>query len=428
MGAKMKIKELRKHIEDGALKGACEIYADIEAQKARYLAALDSFAELFGSERDVLVLSVPGRSELLGNHTDHNCGKVLAGAIDRDIIAVVSKTDDGVVRLKSCGYDMDTVKLADVSNPDAFKNYSSEALIAGVANGLALAGFKVGGFDAYTTSDVLKGSGISSSAAYEVMIGNIFNHLYNGGAVLNTEIAKISQYAENVFFGKPSGLMDQMACAVGGFVYIDFADTKAPVIDPVSFSLKAQGYSLCIVNTGGNHADLNDDYASVPAEMRAVAAVFEREVLRGIEEKDIIKNAKKIREKCGDRALMRALHFIRENERVERGAAALKQGDMTEFFDNVLASGKSSFEYLQNVYTNKNVEEQGLSLALALTDGFDEAAVGAFRVHGGGFAGTIQAYVRTDRVEEYSALMNSVFGEGAVMCLNVRPVGATRIF
>lgn len=424
----MKVKELRRHIEDGALRAFSSLYSDIEAQSERYIVALDKFAELFGADREAYVLSVPGRSELLGNHTDHNCGKVLAGAIDRDIIAVAAKNDTGTVTLKSEGYDADTVTLADADKPDAFANYSSAALIAGVANGFERAGYATGGYDAYTTSDVLKGSGISSSAAYEVMIGNIFNHLYNGGSVDNIEIAKISQYAENVYFGKPSGLMDQMACAVGGFVYIDFENAKAPIVDPVSFSLSDNGYELCIVNTGGNHADLNDDYAAVPAEMRAVAELLGRPVLRGVTEAELIARAPRIREACGDRALLRAIHFVRENARVERGRAALKSGELDGFFSTVLESGRSSFEYLQNVYTNKNVREQGLSLALALTDGFDKSAVGAFRVHGGGFAGTIQAYIRREQADEYSRHMDSVLGKGAVMRLNVRSVGATRIF
>ncbi len=423
----MNATELKKHIQSGALGAYANIYSDTEQQKDRYLDAIDKFVSLFGAEREIMVLSVPGRSELLGNHTDHNAGKVLAGAIDRDVIAVVS-AKEGDVTILSEGYPKETVDLSHASDPDAFKDFTSAALIAGVADGISKKGYTVGGFDAYITSDVLKGSGISSSAAYEVMIGNIFNHLYNGGKIENSEIAKISQYAENVFFGKPSGLMDQMACAVGGFVYIDFENASAPVIEPISLSLKDYGYELCIVNTGGNHADLNDDYASVPAEMKSVAALFGRDKLRGLAESDIIKQAAKIRAEAGDRAFMRALHFVRENDRVEKGKAMLVKGDIAAFFDTVNASGTSSFKYLQNVYTVKNVGEQGLSLALALTDGMANGAVGASRVHGGGFAGTIQAYVKSECVDEYVCLMDSVFGEGAVMRLNVRPFGAIKVF
>ena len=419
--------DLKKHIQGGALDAYANIYSDTEQQKERYLDAIDKFVSLFGAEREIMVLSVPGRSELLGNHTDHNAGKVLAGAIDRDVIAVVS-AKEGDVTILSEGYPKETVDLSRASDPDSFKDFTSAALIAGVADGLTKKRYTVGGFDAYITSDVLKGSGISSSAAYEVMIGNIFNHLYNGGKIENTEIAKISQYAENVFFGKPSGLMDQMACAVGGFVYIDFENASAPVIEPISLSLKDYGYELCIVNTGGNHADLNEDYASVPAEMKSVAAIFGRDKLRGLTEADLVTRATKIREVAGDRAFMRALHFVRENDRVENGKAMLLKGDISAFFDTVNASGTSSFKYLQNIYTVKNVGEQGLSLALALTDGMRDGTVGASRVHGGGFAGTIQAYVKGEHVGEYVRLMDSVFGEGAVMRLNVRPFGAIKVF
>ena len=424
----MKLNELKNKINEGALSSFSNIYSDTESQKSRYIASLDRFAELFGEDRDVYVLSVPGRSEILGNHTDHNRGMVLAGAIDRDIIAVVSPNEDGFVRLKSEGYELDEVDLSLIDEPENFKKYSSAALIAGVARGLFLEGYSIGGLDAYTTSDVLKGSGISSSAAYEVMIGNIFNHLYNDGKIDNVLVAKISQYAENVFFGKPCGLMDQMACAVGGFVFMDFCDPKSPIIEPIAFSLRDEGYELCIVNTGGNHADLNEDYASVPAEMKGVAELLSREVLRGVSEGDLIKSAPVIREKLGDRALLRALHFVRENSRVLSARTSLLNKNINGFFAEVLASGKSSFEYLQNVYTTKNVKEQGLSLALCLTEGFLSGKGCAQRVHGGGFAGTIQAYVKREDADEYVALMDSVFGKGAVMRLNIRPVGACRIF
>jgi galactokinase len=260
------------------------------------------------------------------------------------------------------------------------------------------------------------------------MIGNIFNHLYNGGEIDNVEIAKISQYAENVFFGKPSGLMDQMACAVGGAVYIDFADCEGPLIERVDFPLSDFGYALCIVNTGGNHADLNDDYASVPSEMRRVAEILGRGRLCGLSEGEILSHAAQIRESLGDRALMRAIHFVRECRRVGEGVAAIRRADINAFFALTCESGHSSYEYLQNVYTTINVAEQGLSLALALTDGYLSSRSGAYRVHGGGFAGTIQAFVKTSDMPEYVSLMDSVFGKGAAMALNIRPLGATRLF
>jgi galactokinase len=295
-------------------------------------------------------------------------------------------------------------------------------------SGFTKNGYSVGGFDAYSTTKVLKGSGLSSSAAFEVMIGNILNHLYNNGEVDNKEIAKIAQYSENVFFGKPCGLMDQMACAVGGFVYIDFENPKDPVVDPLAFSMTEAGYSLCIVNTGGNHANLTPDYAAVPAEMKSVAAILGRDVLRGATEQELLANVSEIRAKANDRALLRAIHFVRENERVELAKTALASADLDGFFATLKASGKSSFEYLQNVYTNQNPGEQGLSLALALTEGYFAGKCGSFRVHGGGFAGTIQAFVKNEDLAGYVELMDSVFGKGAAMPLNIRPAGAVKLF
>ncbi len=423
----MKATELIKQLEAGALARHADLYEDIPAQTARYIAAVKRFTELYGEEHELELYSVPGRTEISGNHTDHNAGEVLAGAINRDIIAVAAKTDDRRIRLTSEGYPEDDVSLADMANPDAYADFTSAALIAGVANGLSLRGERVGGFLAYTTTEVLKGSGISSSAAFEVMIGNILNHMYCGGRIDNAEIAKIAQYAENVYFGKPCGLMDQTACAVGGFVSIDFADSKNPVIRPIGFSFADTGYKLFIVNTGGNHADLNADYASVPAEMRAVAGYFGREVLRGIGEGELLSNAAVIRAAAGDRALLRALHFVRENARVEKQTAALMAGDFGAFLDGVLASGDSSFKYLQNVYTTVNPSEQGLSLALAVTDGLLSGKGCAWRVHGGGFAGTIQAFVKGEYADDYASVMNSIFGEGAAMRLSIRPRGAVKI-
>ncbi len=423
----MKPQELKEKLLNGALNRYSHLYQDVKQQVERYIAAIDAFTKEYGSDRDVRIFSVPGRSELSGNHTDHNHGCVLAGAIDRDIIAVAAKNDDGIIRIHSEGYPEDCVVLSESNDPKHYQPYSSHALIAGIANGFEKNGYQIGGYDAYTTTQVLKGSGISSSAAFEVQCGNIMNYLYNDGAIANETIAKIAQYAENVYFGKPCGLMDQMACAVGGFLSIDFMDPQKPVIHPIPFSLSEAGYKLCIVNTGGNHADLNDDYASVPREMKAVAAFFGRDVLRGISEGDLIASIPCLRPTVGDRAILRALHFVRENERVKAQEAALLNGDFEQFLSLVVASGNSSFEYLQNVYTTKNVEEQGLSLALAVTAGILDGKGCAWRVHGGGFAGTIQAFVKNQYAEEYASLMNAVMGEGAVMMLSVRPVGATEI-
>ena len=423
----MKAKELVGKIKAGGLRAYAHLYGDVEEQSARYIAAIEGFTAIYGDERDVYLFSVPGRSEVEGNHTDHNCGCVLAAAIDRDIIAVVSPSENGVIRLKSEGYDEDVVPLEKCGDPSAFADFSSASLIAGTVAAFRERGYAVGGFDAYTVNRVLKGSGLSSSAAFEVMIGNILNHVYNNGEIANEELAKIAQYAENVYFGKPCGLMDQMACAVGGFVFIDFADPKDPIIEPIRFSLCKEGFVLAIVNTGGNHADLNDDYASVPAEMKSVASYFGKDVLRGISETQIIANLPVLRRAVGDRAVLRALHFVRENARVVKTAALLKDGDVDGFLASVIASGNSSFKYLQNVYTNKNVGEQGLSLALAIAEGALEGKGCAYRVHGGGFAGTTQAFVRREYAEEYALLMDAVFGEGACMMLTVRPEGAIKI-
>ena len=424
----MKPAELIARLRAGALKCHTRLYGeDIDFQTERYVKAVEDFANLYGADRDVFVFSVPGRTEVSGNHTDHNHGRVLAAAIDRDVIAVASPSQDALVRVKSEGYDEDRVDLSTCTDPASVTPFKACALVAGMCGGFVKYGHKIGGFDAYTTSRVLKGSGISSSAAFEVMIGNILNHLYNGGSVPNEEIAKIAQYAENVYFGKPCGLMDQMACAVGGFVYIDFADKENPKIEPIDFSLDDAGFVLSIVNTGGNHANLNDDYASVPAEMKAVAAALGREVLAGTTEDEILAAAPALRESVGDRAILRALHFVRECARVDGIAAALKAGDTAAFLSGILASGHSSFEYLQNVYTTINVREQGLSLALAVTEGALAGKGCAWRVHGGGFAGTIQAFVRAEHAADYRAKMDAVFGEGAAMVLRIRPDGAIRV-
>lgn len=420
--------ELKKALAEGALSAYKNLYADIEAQTLRMIAAVEAFERVYGEGREVFLFSVPGRSETIGNHTDHNGGCVIAAAIDRDIIAVASPNEDGKVRLLSEGYAPNEVEISLLNEPEAFENYTSTALVAGVLAGFVKNGHSVGGFDAYSTSEVLTGSGISSSAAFEVMIGNIVNHLYNGGAVSAVELARISQFAENVFFGKPCGLMDQTACAVGGFVYMDFADPDAPKVEPIAASLSEKGYMLCIVNTRGSHADLNEEYASVPREMKAVAALLGREVLRGVCEDELLSRAKEIRASLGDRALLRAIHFVRENERVLCAKRALAEGDISSFFSAVCASGHSSFEYLQNVYTQKSVSEQGLSLALALTDGFMQTHEGAFRLHGGGFAGTILAFVKEKDVEAYVKTVDAVLGDEATMKLRVRPLGAIRLF
>ncbi len=409
------------------------------AQRARIKALAATFADRFGADREVALFTVSGRSELSGNHTDHNHGCVIAASISLDILAIASPRADGIVRLHSEGFGEDTVELSAYGAPDAARFGTSASLIAGMAVGFTNAGYAVGGFDACTVSDVFKGSGLSSSAAFEDMVGTILSHLYNGGRVDEVTIAKLAQYAENQFFGKPCGLMDQVACAVGGIVAIDFADPSAPVITPLPFDMTAAGYHLCIVNTGGNHADLTDDYAAVPAEMKAVAAHFGKSVLREVSEEEVIAAIPALREKVGDRAILRALHFFAENRRVNVQKNVLQSAIGAEnpeelatclrvFFNRVRESGRSSYCYLQNVYTTKNIAEQGLSLALCLCDHILGDAQGAYRVHGGGFAGTVQAFVPADLAETFTAAMNAAFGAGATYDLKIRPVGAARIW
>ena len=417
------ISEWKYIIQAGEMDARLEpLYgAALSEKKARLLRLVDAFGAKYGEDRQAMLFSVPGRSELAGNHTDHNHGCVIAGAIDLDMIAVAAPREDGVVYMESEGFAPLTVTPAMTVAPDESRFGTSDALVAGMVNGFGAAGYAVGGFDAMATSDVLRGSGLSSSAAYEVMIGTILNHLYNDGAIDAVTVAKLSQRAENVFFGKPCGLMDQCACAIGGMIAIDFADPTAPVVESIPFDLTGAGYALCIVDTGGNHADLTPDYASVPAEMKAVAAALDATVLRETDETSVIANIDELRRTCGDRAVLRALHFFAENRRVGAMRAALAEGDLKAYFEGVLSSGRSSFCYLQNVYTTANVREQGLSLALCLCE--SSAAV-AHRVHGGGFAGTIQAYVAHADVEDFCATMDAVFGAGACRVLHLRPVGA----
>ena len=437
----MTLSALMSAVEAGALDTTLEALGSAggaPVQRERIKALCATFAEKYGADREVGLFTVAGRSELSGNHTDHNLGRVIAASISLDVLAVASPRADGIIRMWNEGFGEDTVDVAAYTTPDEARFGTSAALIAGVSKGFRNNGYAVGGFDVCTVSTVFKGSGLSSSAAFEDMVGTILSHLYNGGGVDEVTVAKISQYAENVFFGKPCGLMDQVACAVGGIVAIDFADPASPVIEPLPFDMTAAGYHLCIVNTGGNHADLTDDYAAVPAEMKAVAAHFGEGVLRKVTAEQVVSAIPTLRKTVGDRAILRALHFLSENDRVAAQKAALETAiaasDATRrdaaveaYFKGVMASGRSSFCYLQNVYTTKNITEQGLSLALCLCDTFFADGKGAFRVHGGGFAGTVQAYVPAERVEAFTALMDSAFGKGATADLRIRPVGAARI-
>ena len=392
----------------------------ISYQRNRYIESLDAFASLYPEEKEVSIFSAPGRTEVCGNHTDHNHGKTLAAGIDLDAIGVVAKSDTKL-EVQSKGFAPDKLTLDNIAYDKSEEN-TAVALIKGVCNGLKERGYNYGGFVAYTTSNVLKGSGISSSAAFEVLLCTIQNHLYNEGKIDAVTIAQISQFAENKYFGKPCGLLDQTASSVGGFITIDFADPKMPVIEKIDFDFSAYNHALCIVDTGGNHSDLTHEYAAIPSEMKSVAAFFGNEFMRGLSREEVVKNAKILREKFGDRAVLRALHFVDENDRVDAQAAALKSGDFDAFLSLIKASGRSSFMYLQNVYTSLNTAEQGLSLALCICDGLLKDK-GAYRVHGGGFGGTIQAFVPTEMLSEFKNTMDSVFGQGACKALNIRADG-----
>lgn len=402
-----------------------DIYLDdakIEYQRERYVKTISKFEELYG-EVDVEIYSAPGRSEISGNHTDHQHGEVLAASINLDAIAVVKKND--IIRVVSDDYDMITISLDDISKKEEEEG-TTTALIKGVLAGLKDRGNEIGGFDAYITSEVLIGAGLSSSAAFETIVGTIVSGLYNDMKVSAVDIAIIGQYAENVYFGKPCGLMDQMACSVGSLVHIDFADKANPIIDPVSFDFAKYGYSLCITDTKGSHADLTHEYAAVPAEMRAAAAVLGKEVLYGTTLADLLEKADEIREKAGDRAYLRAIHFVTENVRVQNAVAALRAEDFDGFLKMIKASGDSSYKYLQNVYTNQDVQHQNVSVALAVSDAI-LGSNGVCRVHGGGFAGTIQAFVKDEAVKEYKETLDKVFGEGACAVLKIRKYGGMKV-
>jgi len=423
----VKIKELINYITEGNLDNVFNnIYSDNAVARERYIKACNEFAALYGEEYDIQLFSAPGRTEVGGNHTDHQLGCVLAGSVDLDVIAVVAKTDNTVIQVKSEGFKMDTVDVT-IKSPVDEETEHAASLIRGVSIGLENIGYKIGGFKAYTTSNVLKGSGLSSSAAFEVLIGNIISHLYNDGKIDAVTIAKISQFAENKFFGKPCGLMDQMASSVGGFTAIDFGDKQNPVIEKVNFDFASSGHSLCIVNTGGNHADLTCEYAAITTELKDVSNYFGKDVLRQVDETEFRSKIAELRTEFGDRAVLRAMHFFDDNRRAIKERDALKAGDFDLFLKLVNESGRSSFMKLQNVFSTLNVKEQGLSLALALTESVLSGR-GACRVHGGGFGGTIQAFVPNDLLDEYKSKIESVFGEGNCYVLNVRPVGGTKIF
>lgn len=410
---------------DEKLRTVYVLDSEVEKQKPRYISLLEEFIKLFGDDRDVIITSAPGRTEVCGNHTDHNNGKVMAASINLDAIAVCAKSSDNRIRVKSQGHAMNEVNITKLL-PDEAEFGRSTAMVRGVVAKIKDLGFEIGGFDAVTTSDVMGGSGLSSSAAFEVLLGTTVSYLFNDGKISTVDIAKVAQYSENVFFGKPCGLLDQMASSVGTFVSIDFESTEKPVIKKVDYDFSTSGHSLCIVDTGGNHSDLTDDYAAVRAEMESVAAAMGKNVLREISFEDFKKALPEIKDKVNDRAIIRAFHFYNENIRVETAVSALESGDFDAFKQIIIDSGHSSYMYNQNVFTPVNPTEQKLSVALCMSEDILKGK-GAWRVHGGGFAGTIQAFVPNDILDEYKTAMESVFGEGNCHVLIIRPVGGTRV-
>ncbi len=396
---------------------------ELKLSAARAAALDKGFSNAFGC-KPAHYFSAPGRTEISGNHTDHQRGRVLAGAVNLDMQAAVAENGTDTIRILSQGYPMSTVSLKELT-PKAEELNTTPALIRGVAARFAQLGCQVRGFDAYMESTVLPGSGLSSSAAFEVLVGTVINHLFFGAKVSQPEVAMIGQYAENVFFGKPCGLMDQMASAVGGMVAIDFADKENPVITPVDFDFASCGHALCIIDSRASHADLTDEYAAIPNEIKTVAAFFGKEVLRQLPEEDFFAAIPALRQKCGDRAVMRAVHFYQENARVPKQVAALQAGDFDTFLALEKQSGYSSYMYLQNVIPAGYTTHQDMAITLALCEKHLNGR-GAYRVHGGGFAGTVQAFVPMDLLEAFRTGIDGVLGAGACHVLSIRPQGGVR--
>ena len=393
----------------------------VGTQSSRYSNAATRFAELFGNEENgPRIFRAPGRIEIGGNHTDHQNGQVLAAAIDLDMIAVAaaSKGDDRF-RIYSEGFGW--------IETDQAKAATSGAIVRGMAEEIRAHGFQTGGFNAYITSNIPEGSGLSSSAAFEVLIGTIFNGLFNGGKIQAADIALMAQTAENSYYGKPCGLMDQMTCAAGGLCHLDFSDPESPEIEKLNADFRKMGYAVCITDTHGSHADHTDDYAAVQAELAKAAGVFGKQVLMGVDRNDVIAKASAIRKVGGDRAFLRAMHVAEENERVLLEVDALKRKDMTAFLDIVRQSGDSSYKLLQNIYASSMPDKQELAVALAISEAVLGRTDSACRVHGGGFGGTIQAFVPKQDVNSYRTAMDEIFGKGSCLTVRICPEGCMEV-
>lgn len=424
------IQETRQMLQAGVLDDSiaklCGGADQIEVYRNRLLHTVDAFAAQFGTDREIAVFSAPGRTELGGNHTDHQRGHVLAASVNLDIIAIAARRDDNMIQVQSEGFPLDVVSLEELE-PQTEKKPDAAELIRGVAARFRQLGCSMTtGFDAYTTSQVIKGSGLSSSAAFEVLIGNICNAFYAENRFNPVQLAQIAQFAENVYFQKPCGLMDQIASSVGGVVAIDFTETHAPAVHPVSFDFSQTGYALCIVDTGGNHADLTAEYAAIPAEMHSVAAFFGKDVLSEVPAEDVLCAIPELRKVCGDRAVLRAIHYYREDRRALGESAALERDDFEAFLHLVENSGQSSYCLLQNVYPPSTPQDQPIAIALAVGSAM-LGGRGAIRVHGGGFGGTIQAFVPTVLLAQFQDGMEKALGAGCCHVLQIRQVGGTTI-
>lgn len=403
-----------------------DIYVDtnlLDYQRERYVKAINKYVSLYG-DTDVEIYSAPGRSEVGGNHTDHQHGCVLAAAVNLDAIAVVGRVDNKI-KVLSDNFDIAPINLEDLEIKKAEEG-TSEALIRGVCARLKELGYNVGGFNAFITSDVLMGAGLSSSAAFETIIGTIISGLYNDMTIDPVVIAQVGQYAENVYFGKPCGLMDQCASSVGSLINIDFNDVAKPIVNKVDVDFSKFGHSLCIVDTKGSHADLTDEYAAIPMEMKKVANYFGKEFLREVDEENFFNDIAGARKACQDRAVLRAIHLFEENKRVDQEVKALNNSDFETFKKVVKESGDSSYKFLQNVYANCDVQNQSVSIGLAMSEKII-GRNGVCRVHGGGFAGTIQAFVKDEFVTAYKTEIERVFGKGSCHVLKVRKYGGKKV-
>ena len=425
-----KIEELKNRLSTGEFDDKLRyLYSCNDNTKKfadRYISVLNGYESDFGSPEDVSLFSAPGRTEIGGNHTDHQHGCILAGAVNLDVLAAVSLNNENVVRIKSKGYDMDVVELNDLEiHPEQYDK--SISLIRGVLKRFSDMGYDLKGFNAYTESSVMKGSGVSSSAAFEVLVGTIANHLYAQGQISPVEIAKIGQYAENVYYDKPSGLLDQMASSVGAVVAVDFNDNSNPIVKKVDFDLAKYNHSLCIIDSGADHADLTNEYADITVEMRQVANYFGKDYLREVDEAEFMREMKNVRAAVkNDRAVLRAFHYFHDSRKAVMETKLLENGDFDGFCSLIKKSGQSSYMYLQNVYASSMPHNQAVSLALALCDEL-LGDRGAYRVHGGGFAGTVQAFVPNDMLDEFKSGIEAVLGEGMCHVLSIRPVGGYKL-